>query len=141
MTGTWTLPFAAYLVYLMNRVAYERVKNRTYIGENIPDDTAAASSSTPNSLQLETRSHANFVENVPFAFVVAAIAELNGANRKVLSYALASLLVLRIAHVEIGIKTPGNMGIGRPVAFWGTQTFVAGFAAYGAYLVKGYWGY
>lgn len=141
VTGTWTLPFAAYLVYLMNRVAYQRVKNSTYIGDNISGDTAAAGSSKSDPLQLETRSHANFVENVPFAFVVAAIAELNGANRKVLNYALATLLVLRIAHVEIGIKKPGNMGIGRPVAFWGTQTFVAGFAAYGVYLVKGYWGY
>lgn len=141
VTGTWTLPFAAYLVYLMNRVAYQRVKNKTYIGDNLPEDTTAAGSSTANSLELETRSHGNFVENVPFAFVVAAIAELNGANRKVLNYALASLLVLRIAHVELGIKVPGNMGIGRPVGFWGTQTFVAGCAAYGAYLVKGYWGY
>lgn len=125
----------------MNRVAYQRVKHRHYIGEDIPEETAAAGSSKSNALQLESRSHGNFVENVPFAFVVAAIAELNGANRKVLNYALASLLVLRIAHVEIGLKTPGNMGIGRPLAFWGTQSFVFGFAAYGAYLVKGYWGY
>lgn len=141
MTGTWTLPFAAYLVYLMNRVAYQRIKNRTYIGDNIPEDTATAGSSAPNSLQLETRAHGNFVENVPFAFVVAAVAELNGANRKLLHYALASLLVLRIAHVEIGIKRAGTMGIGRPLAFWGTQSFVLGFAAYSAYLVKGYWGF
>lgn len=141
VTGAWTLPFTAYLILLSNRVAYQRVKNNTYLGDNIPEDTAAAGSSKSDPLQLETRSHGNFVENVPFAFIVAAIAELNGANRKVLNYALASLLILRIAHVEIGIKTPGNMGIGRPLAFWGTQSFVAGFAAYGAYLVKGYWGY
>ncbi|MCJ1465416.1 hypothetical protein MMC07_004034 [Pseudocyphellaria aurata] len=141
VTGTWTLPFAAYLVYLMNRVAYQRVKNKKYIGENLPEDTAAGASSTANSLELESRSHGNFVENVPFAFVVAAFAELNGANRKVLNYAYATLLFLRIAHVELGLKVPGNMGIGRPVGFWGTQTFVAGFAAYGAYLVKDYWGY
>ena len=76
-----------------------------------------------------------------FALFAAAIAELSGANRKALNYAIASLLVLRIAHVEIGLKRPWNIGIGRPLAFCGSQSFVVGFAAYGAYLVKGYWGY
>ena len=27
------------------------------------------------------------------------------------------------------------------VGYFGTQGFIAGFAAYGTYLVKGYWGY
>lgn len=125
----------------MNRVAYHRVQTKTHIGDNISEDTVTVGSSTSNPLQLETRSHANFVEHVPFALFVAAIVELSGANRKALNYALASLLVLRIAHVEIGLKRSWNIGIWRPLAFYGTQSFMVGFAAYGAYLVKGYWGY
>ena len=73
------------------------------------------------------------------AFILTAVAELNGANRKVLNYALAALFALRIAHVEFGLKGRNNVAIGRPLGFFGTQGYLAGMAAYGAYLVKGYW--
>lgn len=141
MTGTWTLPFAAYLLYLSNRVVYQRVKHEKYIGENLPDDNTAFASGATNQLQLDSRAHGNFVESVPFALVLAAIAELNGVNRKVLNYALGTLLLLRIAHVELGLKGENANGIGRGIGFFGTQGFIAGIAGYGAYLVKGYWGY
>lgn len=84
---------------------------------------------------------ANFLENVPLAFVFAAVAELNGADRKVLNYAMAALLALRIAHVEIGMKGQNTIGIGRPVGYYGTQVILAGLAGWGTWLVKGYWGY
>ena len=90
---------------------------------------------------METRAHANFIENIPLAFTLTAIAELNGANRKVLNYALATLFALRIIHVELGMKGKNTLGPGRPIGFWGTQGFLAGMAAYSTYLVKGYWGY
>ena len=138
MTGTWTLPFAAYFIYLANRISFQRVKHKKYIGENLPDDPPG---SGLNQLQLETRCHANFAENVPFAFIVAAAAELNGINRQVLNYSLATLFVFRILHAELGLRREGTMGIGRPLGNWGTQGFIAGIAGYGVYLVKGYWGY
>lgn len=104
-------------------------------------EEGATSNSNPDPLLLETRSHANFVENVPLAFTLTAIAELNGANRKVLNYAMATLFVLRILHVELGMKGKDTVGWGRPTAFFGTQAFFAGMAAYSTWLVKGYWGY
>lgn len=141
VTGTWALPFAAYFIYLSNRVSYRRVKDKKYLGENLPDDATVSQPGAANQLQLETRCHANFAENVPFAFVIAAAAELNGVNRQVLNYALATLFALRILHVELGLKGEGTLGVGRPLGTWGTQGLLAGIAGYGAYLVKGYWGY
>ena len=88
----------------MNRVAYHHVQTKTQIGDNISEDTVAAGSSTSSPLQLETRSPANSVEHVPFALFAAVIVELCGANRKALNYSIASSLVLRIAHVEIGLQ-------------------------------------
>lgn len=72
-------------------------------------------------LQLETRAQSNFLENVPLAFIFAAVAELNGADRKVLNYLMAGLLVLRIGHVELGLKGKGTLGLGRPIGYYGTQ--------------------
>ena len=76
---------------------------------------------------------------MPTAFILTAVAELNGANRKVLNYALAALFALRIVHAEFGLKLKDGMGTGRPVGFFGTQGYLLGMAAYGAYLVKSYW--
>ena len=67
------------------------------------------------------------------------VAELNGANRKVLNYALATLFALRVAHVEFGLKGKNALSIGRPIGFFGTQGFLGAMAAYSAYLIKGYW--
>ena len=78
---------------------------------------------------------------MPLAFTLTAIAELNGANRKILNYSMAALLVLRVIHVELGLKGKDTVGWGRPIGFFGTQGFVAAMAAYSTYLVKGYWGY
>lgn len=88
---------------------------------------------------VANRCQGNFIENVPFALILAAVIELNGANRKVLNYSLAALFALRIAHVEFGLKGENNIAIGRALAFFGSQGFLCGMAAYGAYLVKGYW--
>ncbi|MCJ1255318.1 hypothetical protein MMC24_003134 [Lignoscripta atroalba] len=159
MLRTWTLPYAAYLLLLSNRVAYQRLKHEKYLGDRLPKPSSSSSSSSPDTtttttdneqqqsspppdaLHLATRAHGNFLENVPLAFILAAVAELNGANRKYLHYAMALLLVLRIAHVEVGLKREGTVGVGRPVAFYGGQVWVAALAGYGSYLVKGYWGY
>jgi len=141
ITGTWTLPFAAYLVYLSNRVVYRRVKSEKFIGDRLDSGEASTSNDKPDPLLLDSRAHQNFLESVPLAFTLAAIAELNGANRKVLNYAMATLFVLRIIHVELGMKGKDTAGFGRPTGFFGTQAFLAGIAGYSTYLVKGYWGY
>ncbi len=69
------------------------------------------------------------------------MAELNGGNRKVINIAMGVLLALRVAHVEMGIKGKDTVGPGRPIGYFGTQACIGGLAAYGAYLVKGYWGF
>lgn len=83
----------------------------------------------------------NFLENVPFAFTLAAIAELNGGNRTVLNYVMAALFVLRVGHAELGLRAKDTLGPGRTLGIFGTQGVLAGLAAYSAYLIKGYWGY
>jgi uncharacterized membrane protein YecN with MAPEG domain len=84
----------------------------------------------------------NFLENVPIALIFAAVAELNGANKKILNYALGTLLVLRVLHAELGLRGQEDaIGVGRPIGYFGTQGIIAGLAGYCAYLVKGYWGF
>ena len=89
---------------------------------------------------METSCHRNYVENVPLALLLAGIVELNGGDRKALNTALGVLLLLRIVHVEFGLKGPNNVGFGRAIGYFGTQSYMVGMAVYAAYLVKGYWG-
>jgi uncharacterized membrane protein YecN with MAPEG domain len=138
ITGTWTLPFTAYLLLLQGRVVAKRIQNEKWIGEQCGQ---AAEGHDVDSLQLVSRCHNNFIENVPLALLLAGVVELNGGNRKVLNGALGALLLLRILHVEFGLKGPKNIAFGRPVGFFGTQGYMAGMAGYAAYLVKGYWGF
>ena len=140
--GTWAAPFTAYLVFLSGRVTYTRVKNERWLGEKLNQDvTDKDTSDGSDPLELYSRCHVNFVENVPIAFLLAGIAELNGANRTVLNYALGTLLVLRVAHAEFGLRGKKALGVGRPIGFFGTLGWLAGAASYSIYLVKGYWGF
>jgi len=120
---------------LSNRVVTHRINSKKYMGEAL--DTPSAT----DPLYLDKRAHNNFLENVPLAFVLAAVAELNGGNRKVINIAMGVLLALRVAHVEMGLKGKDTVGPGRPIGYFGTQACIGGLAAYGAYLVKGYWGF
>jgi uncharacterized membrane protein YecN with MAPEG domain len=138
ITGTWSLPFTAYLVLLSGRVVAKRVHSDKWIGEQSGE---SAEGQSVDSLQLAARCHSNFIENVPLALLLSAVVELNGGDRKVLSTALGVLLLARILHVEFGLKVPGNNGFGRAVGFFGTQSYLAGMAGYAAYLVKGYWAF
>ncbi|KAG8534047.1 uncharacterized protein KY384_000890 [Bacidia gigantensis] len=135
VTGTWTLPFVAYLSFLSHRVVFDRLNSKQWIGDR------SSPGKDRDELEVDSRAHANFLENVPLAFTLAAVAELNGANRKYLNYAMAALFALRLLHAELGIKREESMGFGRPAGFWGTQGWLIGVAGYSAYLVKGYWGY
>ncbi|KAI4133509.1 MAG: hypothetical protein LQ341_006160 [Variospora aurantia] len=142
VTGAWTLPFTAYLLLLSNRVVYQRVKNKQWIGSQLKSDKDNTGNfDTPDPLFLNSRCHMNFLENVPYAFILTAVAELNGGNRTYLNYAMGILLAIRIGHVELGMRGKDTLGPGRPVGQFGTQALLGALAVYGTYLVKGYWGY
>jgi len=150
ITGTWTLPFAAYFLLLTNRIVYHRLTTKTYLGDRLSPPSPSSPSSSPSSpppsssldpLYLATRAQSNFLETVPLAFIFALVAELNGANRKVLNWVLAALLVFRVGHVEVGLRGRGALGWGRPVGYYGSQAVVVGLGAWAGGLVRGYWGF
>ncbi|KAI1384584.1 membrane-associated, eicosanoid/glutathione metabolism protein [Hypoxylon trugodes] len=133
ITGTFALPFSAYFTFLSYRVVAHRLSDKHYLGDNSSKD-----GNPNNKLYLATRSHQNFLENVPLALTLAAFAELNGGNRRTLTAILSALLTFRILHVELGLIN--GMGIGRPIGYWGSLATIGTLGAYAAYLVKGYWG-
>ncbi|KAL9114893.1 MAG: hypothetical protein Q9227_001136 [Pyrenula ochraceoflavens] len=133
ITGTWTLPFTAYLFLLSGRVVSHRLSDEKYLG----DDAGKGSEDDFDALQVATRAHQNFLENIPLALIISAVAELNGGNRKVLNSALGALLALRIMHCEFGLRGKGAMSVGRPLGYYGTMGFLGGMSAYAAFLIKG----
>jgi hypothetical protein len=72
---------------------------------------------------------------------LASLVELNGGSRRVLSGILGVFFVLRVLHVEVGLKGKDSIGVGRPLAYFGTLGTMASLSAWSAYLVKGYWGF
>ncbi|KAG9197271.1 hypothetical protein G6514_001910 [Epicoccum nigrum] len=130
-TATWALPFAAYYVFLQNRIAYHRITSKTYMGESIDP-----SQGTKDKMYVANRAQMNFAENVPLALVIAGLAELNGANRTYLNWALGTLFALRISHAELGLMLKDSMGPGRILGYYGTQGLLLTLAGYTAYLVK-----
>jgi uncharacterized membrane protein YecN with MAPEG domain len=71
--------------------------------------------------------------------ILAAVAELNGANRKALKVSLAGLLVARVLHAEFGLCRPGATGKGRAVGYYGTVGVMGFLAGYAGWLVRDYW--
>lgn len=140
VAGSFAVPFTAYFAFLSFRVVQFRLKDEHYIGDNSSKE-AGASASRNNKLYKATRCHKNFAENVPLAFVLAAVSELNGGNRKVLSTALSALFVFRVLHSEAGILGAEGVGPGRPIGYFGTLGTMLGLAGYAAFLVKDYWGF
>ena len=113
-----------------------RLANEHYIGDTMNKQEEGEY----DPMLVASRSHQNFLENVPLALVLAAVTELNGGNRKVLNSALGALLAFRIMHVEFGLRGKGAMSVGRPLGYYGTMGLLGGMAGYAAFLVKGYWG-
>jgi uncharacterized membrane protein YecN with MAPEG domain len=122
------------MIFLTGKVVAARVRNEVYIGDRI------SSSSDPKTdpLLIATRQHSNFLENVPMALLLCAVAEISGADRSKLHYAMAALFALRIGHT-FALEAADNCGPGRPIALFGGNGIVAVLAGYSAYLVKGYW--
>jgi uncharacterized membrane protein YecN with MAPEG domain len=145
IAGTWAAPFALYYAVLSGRIVNIRLKAEQYFGDKLPtvrlhptsnfppyhlaqlttppQTSTATSLSTPSpntlgDLDIASRCHGNFLENVPLAFIFLTIAELNGGNRKYLNYATGLLLALRVAHADCGLMLKGKFGsngVGRPV--------------------------
>jgi uncharacterized membrane protein YecN with MAPEG domain len=131
-------------VLLNVRVSLSRVATDTMIGTDVSKKSQADSKpQSPQAgdqgLSVNSRCHGNFVENVPFALLVASIAELNGANSQVMVASLATLLFLRIVHVEFGLRAERSMGWGRPVGYFGTLLWHLGMSGYAAWLATGFW--
>jgi uncharacterized membrane protein YecN with MAPEG domain len=136
ITTTFALPLTLYYFILQVRIVRQRFATKVVIGEG-----GQPGAVTVSPLTIAIRSHANFLENVPFALILAGLVELNGGSETVLKAALGALVLARLAHVELGMLAPGGAGFGRPVGFLTTNVVVATLAGYGAYLVKGYWGF
>lgn len=137
VAGTFAVPFTAYLFLLSARVSRLRVEHKAYLG----DKTSEVTKEGTCPLQVAVRSHANYMENVPYAMILAGVVELNGGNRKVLTGSLAALLLFRILHVELGLRGDNANGLPRLIGHVGTAGFLAGMSTYALYLVKGYWGF
>ncbi|RPB09918.1 hypothetical protein P167DRAFT_538035 [Morchella conica CCBAS932] len=160
-TAAWCLPFGAYFFLLSGRVVYIRLTTGTALGDHIgasspsPGKTemgGAGANKTelagvrkktladkPDPLYLAIRCYGNFIETVPIAMIFTFLAELNGADHKMMSYALGTYFMLKAAHIEFGLRSAGTMGVGRPIGYYGAQLWFAGMASYCAYLTKDYW--
>lgn len=148
MTGAFALPFTAYFLYLSGRCVEVRLRDKHWIGDDsskkdgdAPSGQSVKSSKGDkyNDLQVSTRAHANFAENVPLAFILAGLIELNGGNRKVLTGTLGTLFVLRVLHADFGLMKPGSMATGRPIGYYGTCGVLGAMAGYSAWLAREYW--
>ena len=133
-TATWAVPFAAYYIFLQNRIVYQRLTTETYMG-----DKTDSTKGNDDPLYVASRAQLNFSENVPLVLAVALLAELNGANRTFINSALGALFAFRISHAEFGLMAAKSAGAGRPVGYFGTQAVLAALAGYTGYLIKGYW--
>ncbi|KAI4258038.1 MAG: hypothetical protein L6R42_005329, partial [Xanthoria sp. 1 TBL-2021] len=58
VTGAWTLSFTAYLLLLSNRVVYQRIKHKQWIGDRINSEKdSTGNPEKPDPLFLEGRCH------------------------------------------------------------------------------------
>lgn len=133
ITGTWCLPITLYYISLSGRVVWQRKQTWTVMGDrsNKSEDLLS------DPLHTAIRAQTNFLETVPIALVLAAVAEANGASRKQLNWALGALLALRIVHCDLGLLRPGTRGFGRLVGYWGSLFWMAGVASWSAWLSQG----
>ncbi|KAI1265095.1 membrane-associated, eicosanoid/glutathione metabolism protein [Xylariaceae sp. FL1019] len=138
VTGAFALPFTAYFAWLSLRVVSYRIRDKQYLGDHSSKE-GTEEARLQNKLYLATRCHQNFTENVPFAFALAAVAELNGCDRTVLTRLMSALFVFRVLHADVGLNK--GLGLGRPIGYWGTMVTMSTLGYYAASLVRGYWGY
>ncbi|KAH9862087.1 hypothetical protein IAQ61_010289 [Plenodomus lingam] len=133
-TATWAAPFALYYVFLQNRIVFHRVRSN-----NFTSNTTDPEKGNNDPLYVANRAQVNFAENVPLVLAVALLAELNGASRSYINWALGALFAFRVGHAEFGLMLKDSAGVGRPIGYFGTQAVLVGLSSYAAYLIKDYW--
>ncbi|CAL3972010.1 unnamed protein product [Diplocarpon coronariae] len=109
------------------RIVSQCIQSNVYIGSESKDVSPSSSSST--------------AKHTPLSLLI--VTELNGGNRRALTYLVGALLALRIAHAAAGLLVQGRFGdggLGRPVGHFGSVGVLAALAGYAGWLVKGYWG-
>ncbi|KAK4184660.1 MAPEG family-domain-containing protein [Podospora australis] len=141
VTGSFLLPFTAYFGLLSTRVVLQRLSSNCVLGTEVKGAEDPVQKKKQHELLVATRSQANFVEHVPLALLMAAIAELNGARKQILTLTLGGLLAARVIHVELGMRRPESTGAGRAVGYYGTLGAMGFLAGYAGFLVKDYWGF
>ena len=106
VTGTFAIPLVITSSLLSLNVVKQRIDCNTFEGDKSLSSGGkeAVKVKQPDGneydpLLIATRVHANMLENMPITLVLAALAELNGADRKKLTSVLATFTVLRIVHV------------------------------------------
>ena len=87
------------------------------------------------NLQLAIRAHGNFIEYVPLALIIIALAELGGASPLAIHGLGASLVMARIAHA-IGMARSSGSNPGRALGV--VLTFIVLLAGSGL-LLAGAW--
>ncbi|CUS07096.1 unnamed protein product [Tuber aestivum] len=121
-TATWTLPLGAYLLLLSTRVALVRRRTKTYNGDHVAvsqNDLGAKNKTelgktefgktemscdegpqNGDPLSLARWCLGNYLKTAPMAMALAAIAELNGGNRRLVNYALGALFMGKVAQMH-----------------------------------------
>jgi len=105
VTATYAALSALLLLLLAFRVVQARWKYKTSLGVG-----------TEPGMERAVRVHANFVEYVPLALLLMALAEANGAPRASLHAAGSVLLASRVLHAW-GLSQVSGRSFGR---FYGT---------------------
>ncbi|KAH8919451.1 hypothetical protein BT69DRAFT_1284171 [Atractiella rhizophila] len=134
----WSPIFLGYQSYLSASTSFLRLKTGVAVGtsdegvkmEEAKDQDPAQLHKDQKKLLVASRAVGNFQENVPFVYLITALAELNGAPTWLIHSILATLFSLRVAHVELGLKAPHAMGLGRPVGGFGTIILGLSVASY-----------
>lgn len=103
VTGTFSAPLVGLTSLLAFNVIKTRVDLNTWQGDSTIDGDGKKVKQPDgheyDPLLIATRIHANATENIPITLILAALAELNGADRKKLTSVLALFSVLRVLHV------------------------------------------
>ena len=106
VTGSFAIPLVALHSLLSLNVVKTRIDTNTFQGDKTitKDGKESAGVKQPDGntydpILIATRVHANLMENMPVTLVLAALAELNGADRSKLVSVLTAFTVIRISHV------------------------------------------
>jgi uncharacterized membrane protein YecN with MAPEG domain len=103
VTGSFAIPLVVTSSLLSLNVVKTRIDLNTWQGDKVigkdQPGVKQPDGNTYDPLLMATRIHANMVENMPLTLVLAALAEINGADRKKLTMVLAAFTVIRLSHV------------------------------------------